>query len=64
MKFDEIQEMAGDGKLEKFLDALGIPATPVTVIKSVERRIGEGPSFDRETFDQAAYDKHLLERGK
>ena len=62
--FDELQEMAGNGKLETFLDALGIPSAPVTVAKAVKRRIGEGPSFDRETFDQAAYDKHLLEGSK
>lgn len=61
---DEIQAMAGNGKLETFLDALGIPAAPVTDAKVAKRRMGAGSSFDRETFDQAAYDKHLLEGGK
>lgn len=62
--FDEIQEMAGNGKLGKFLDDLGFPAAPPKVSKLVKRRMGEGASFDRETFSQATYDKHLLKGGK
>lgn len=61
---DEMQEMARNGKLEHFLNSLGIPALPATVKKAVKRRMGEGESFDRETFNQEAYDKRLLNSNK
>ena len=61
---DEMQEMGSNGKLEKFLDALGIPTSPGAVNETVKRRMGEGTSFDRETFNQAAYDKRLLKGNK
>lgn len=61
---DEMQEMAGNGKLEKFLDAFGIPAAPVKVNQTVKRWMGDGTSFDRETFNQEAYDRRLLKGNK
>lgn len=59
--FDEVQEMASNGELERFLDDLGIPDERDTPIKRVKRRMGEGKSFDRSTFNQAEYDRRLLE---
>jgi hypothetical protein len=56
-----VQEMASTGKLEKFLDDLGIADEPLKAVKRVKRRIGEGESFDRSTFNQAEYDRRLLE---
>lgn len=61
---DGVQEMAGNGKLETFLDAIEVTAAPVTDAKVAKRRMGAGSSFDCETFDHAAYDKYLLDSGK
>ena len=61
MTLDELQEAAGNGKLKGILDGFGIPPAPSSVGLPAKRPLGEGPSFDRETFDQAAYDKRLTD---
>ena len=61
---DEIQEMARNGELEKFLDKQGIPAAPLTVRTTAKRRMGQGPSFDRTTFNQTDYDECLKRKNK
>ena len=62
---DEIQGMAGDGTLENVLDSLGVPAaTPAKLSRPTKRRVGEGPSFDRASFNQAEYGKRLADDSK